>query len=95
MAGLDEVEGCGWDSRCQDSEWILLYELAKSGNGVFCMNGAKIHDGQFETLEVFYQIDRTEICAGTLKMHVVYKESDKLRGTSLVDRMRMPNWEVL
>ena len=59
------------------------------------MNGAKIHDGQFETLEVFYQIDRTEICAGTLKMHVVYKESDKLRGTSLVDRMRMPNREFL
>ena len=57
------------------------------------MNGAKIHDGQFETLEVFYQIDRTEICAGTLKVHVVYKESDKLRGTSLVDRMRMPNRE--
>ena len=44
MAGLNGVEGCGWDSRCQDSEWILLYELAKSRNGVLCVNGAKIHD---------------------------------------------------
>ena len=45
VAGLNEVEGCGWDSRCQDSEWILLYELAKSGKGVLGVNGAKIHDG--------------------------------------------------
>lgn len=45
MTGLDEVEGCGWNSRCQDPEWILLYELAKSGNGVLCVNGAKVHDG--------------------------------------------------
>lgn len=70
-----------------------MYELAKSGNGVFCVNGAKIHDGRFETLEVLYQTDRTEICESTLKVHVVYKESDKLRGTPLVDRMQMPNWE--
>ena len=54
VAGLDEVEGCRWDSRCQDSEWILLYELAKSGNGVLGVNGAKIHDGQFETLAMAY-----------------------------------------
>jgi len=95
MAGLDEVEGCGWDSRCQDPEWILLDELAKSGNGLLCVNSAKIHDGQLETLKMFYQLDSTKVCAGTLKVHVGYQESDKLRSTSLVDRMRMPNWEVL
>lgn len=41
-----------------------------------------------------YQMDSTEIRPGTLKLHVGYKESDKLRGDSLVDRMRMPNWVV-
>lgn len=95
MAGLDEVEGCGWDGRCQNAEWILLYKLAKSGNGVLCVNGAKIHYGQFETLEMSYQMDSTEMCTGTLKLYGGCKESDKLRGDSLVDRMRMPNWEVL
>lgn len=41
-----------------------------------------------------YQMDSIEIRAGTLKLHVVYKESDKLRGDSLVDRVRMPNWGI-
>jgi hypothetical protein len=44
VTGLDKVEGCGWDGRCQDPEWVLLYELAESGDGMFCVNSAKVHD---------------------------------------------------
>ena len=40
-------------------------------------------------------MDSTEICVGALKLHDGYKESDKIRGDSLVDRMQVPNWEVL
>ena len=49
VAGLNEVESCGLDGRCQDSEWVLFYEFAKSGNGVLCVDGAKIHDGWMRT----------------------------------------------
>lgn len=39
-------------------------------------------------------MDSTEMRAGTLRLHVGCKESDKLRGDSLVDRVRMPNWGI-
>jgi hypothetical protein len=70
VTGLDKVEGCGWDGRCQDPEWVLLYELAKSGNGVLCVDGAKIHDGWFEVLEMSCQVDSTEIRTDVLKLHI-------------------------
>jgi hypothetical protein len=61
VTGLDKVEGCGWDGRCQDPEWVLLYELAKSGNGVLCVDGAKIHGEWYEILKMSCQMDSTEI----------------------------------
>lgn len=57
VTGLNEVECCGLNGCCQDSEWILLDESAERGNRGLRVGGAKIHDEGMCVLNTFHKME--------------------------------------